>query len=71
MKYSFIADDVKLGKNVKIFSFANLYGCEVGDETKFGTFVEILKDYKIGCIRTISSRPWVIISHFSFIKISD
>lgn len=59
MKYSIIAADVKLGKNVKIFSFANLYGCEVGDETKIGTFVEIQKDSKIGSRCKISSHTFI------------
>ena len=59
MKYSLIADDVKLGKDVKIFSFCNLYGCEVGDETKVGTFVEIQKDSKIGSKCKISSHTFI------------
>ena len=42
--YSIISDDVKLGKDVKIYSFVNLYGCEIGDQTKIGTFVEIQKE---------------------------
>ena len=36
-----IAPDVKLGKNVKVYDFANLYGCEIGDNSTIGTFVEI------------------------------
>tara|TARA_B100000989_G_C19385210_1_gene403340 strand:+ start:127 stop:606 length:480 start_codon:yes stop_codon:yes gene_type:complete len=59
MKFSLIADDVKLGKNVKIFSFVNLYGCDVGDETKVGTFVEIQKDSKIGSRCKISSHTFI------------
>ena len=47
MKYSIIADDVKLGKDVKIFSFTNLYGCEVGNKTLIGSLVEIQKDSNI------------------------
>ena len=43
-----IASDVRLGANVKLSRFINLYGCEVGDETKIGTFVEIQKNAKIG-----------------------
>src|SRR4029453_1671098 len=43
-----IAPDVKVGKNVKFSKFINLYGCEVGDETKIGAFVEIQKNAKIG-----------------------
>ena len=50
MKFYTIADDVKLGKDVKIFSFVNLYGCEIGDNTKIGIFVEIQKNAKIGKI---------------------
>lgn len=40
--------DVILGKNVKIYDFVNLYGCEIGDETRIGTFTEIQKGVKIG-----------------------
>ncbi len=43
-----IAPDVKLGQDVKIYAFVNLYGCEIGDESKIGTFVEIQKGAKIG-----------------------
>jgi len=46
--YQRIASDVKLGRNVRIYGFVNLYGCEIGDETKIGTFVEIQKGAKIG-----------------------
>ncbi len=46
--YLCIAPDVKIGKNVKFSKFINLYGCEVGDETKIGAFVEIQKNAKIG-----------------------
>ena len=38
-----ITPDVKLGQNVTIYDFVNLYGCEIGDDTKIGTFVEIQK----------------------------
>ncbi|MFH1182159.1 MAG: acyltransferase [Candidatus Woesearchaeota archaeon] len=41
-------DDVKLGKDVKIYGFVNLYGCEIGDNTKIGSFVEIREGVKIG-----------------------
>jgi acyl-[acyl carrier protein]--UDP-N-acetylglucosamine O-acyltransferase len=37
MQYCVISDDVKLGKNVEIYSFVNLYGCEIGDNTRIGT----------------------------------
>jgi UDP-2-acetamido-3-amino-2,3-dideoxy-glucuronate N-acetyltransferase len=46
--YQRIAPDVKLGRDVQIWGFVNLYGCEIGDETKIGTFVEIQKGAKIG-----------------------
>jgi len=58
-KYQLIADDVKLGQNVKIYSFVNLYGCEVGDDTKIGTFVEIQRDVTIGRRCKISSHTFV------------
>ena len=43
-----VAEDVKLGKNVVIFEFTNLYGCAIGDESRIGAFVEITKDAVIG-----------------------
>ena len=43
-----IAADVRLGKDVTIFEFVNLYGCEIGDETRIGTFVEIQRGAKVG-----------------------
>ncbi len=57
--YLAIAPDVKLGKDVKLARFINLYGCEVGDETKIGTFVEIQKNAKIGCRCKISSHTFI------------
>ena len=54
-----IAPDVKLGRDVKIFAFVNLYGCEIGDETKIGTFVEIQKGAKIGARCKISSHTFI------------
>ncbi len=54
-----IAPDVKLGKDVRIFGFTNLYGCEVGDESKVGTFVEIQKGAKIGKRCKISSHTFI------------
>lgn len=59
MKYCVIAPDVKLGKNVKIFSFVNLYGCEIGDNTKIGTFVEIQKNAAVGKNCKISSHTFI------------
>jgi UDP-2-acetamido-3-amino-2,3-dideoxy-glucuronate N-acetyltransferase len=54
-----IAPDVKLGKKVKIYDFVNLYGCEIDDETKIGTFVEIQKGSKIGKNCKISSHTFI------------
>ena len=54
-----IAPDVKLGKDVKIYDFVNLYGCEIGDNTKVGTFVEIQKGAKIGQNCKISSHTFI------------
>jgi UDP-2-acetamido-3-amino-2,3-dideoxy-glucuronate N-acetyltransferase len=54
-----IAPDVKLGRNVRIFGFTNLYGCEVGDDTKIGTFVEVQKGAKIGRRCKISSHTFI------------
>ena len=54
-----IAADVKLGSNVQIYAFVNLYGCEIGDETKIGTFVEIQKGAKIGSRCKISSHTFI------------
>ncbi len=54
-----IARDVKLGKNVCIRDFTNLYGCEIGDDVKIGTFVEIQKGVKIGNRCKISSHAFI------------
>jgi len=54
-----IADNVKLGKEVKIYEFVNLYGCEIGDHTKIGTFVEVQKGVKIGKNCKISSHTFI------------
>ena len=54
-----IAPDVKLGKDVKIFGFANLYGCSIGDRTKVGCFVEIQKNAFIGADCKISSHTFI------------
>ena len=54
-----IAPDVKLGRDVKIYDFVNLYGCEIGDNTKIGTFVEIQKGSKIGTNCKISSHTFI------------
>ena len=54
-----IAPDVKLGRDVRIFGFVNLYGCEIGDETKIGSFVEIQKNARIGARCKISSHSFI------------
>ena len=54
-----IAPDVKLGKAVKLAKFINLYGCQIGDETKIGTFVEIQKNASVGRRCKISSHTFV------------
>lgn len=54
-----IAPDVKLGKNVKLAQFVNLYGCEIGDDTKLGAFVEIQKNARVGARCKISSHTFV------------
>jgi UDP-2-acetamido-3-amino-2,3-dideoxy-glucuronate N-acetyltransferase len=59
MAFCRIAPDVKLGKNVKMSSFVNLYGCEIGDNTKIGTFVEIQKNAVIGRNCKISSHTFI------------
>lgn len=59
MKHSIISPDVKLGENVVIYDFVNLYGCEIGDETKIGTFVEIQKNAIIGRRCKISSHTFI------------
>lgn len=57
--YQRIAPDVKLGQRVKVFAFTNLYGCEVGDDSKIGTFVEIQKNAKIGKRCKVSSHTFI------------
>ena len=54
-----IAGDVKLGEDVKIYNFVNLYGCEIGSRTKIGAFVEIQKGAKIGTDCKISSHTFI------------
>lgn len=54
-----IAPDVKLGRNVRIHAFVNLYGCEIGDEVKIGTFVEIQKGARVGNRCKISSHTFI------------
>ncbi len=58
-EYCRIAPDVKLGANVKVYAFVNLYGCEVDDDSRVGTFVEIQKGAKIGKRVKISSHSFI------------
>ena len=58
-EYLSIAPSVKLGKGVKLSKFINLYGCEIGDETKIGAFVEIQKNSRIGRCCKISSHTFI------------
>ncbi len=59
MNYLCIADDVKLGKDVKLSKFINLYGCSIGDNTKIGAFVEIQKNAFVGSNCKISSHTFI------------
>jgi acetyltransferase-like isoleucine patch superfamily enzyme len=58
-EYVCIAPSVKLGKDVKLSKFINLYGCEIGDETKIGAFVEIQKNSRVGRCCKISSHTFI------------
>jgi acetyltransferase-like isoleucine patch superfamily enzyme len=57
--FNCVADDVKLGENVRLSKFINLYGCEIGDETKIGAFVEIQKNAKVGRRCKVSSHTFI------------
>src|SRR3954464_1805523 len=57
--YQRIADDVRLGQDVRIYAFVNLYGCSIGDRTKVGTFVEIQKGATVGADCKISSHTFI------------
>ena len=58
-EYCAVTPDVKLGKDVKLSKFINLYGCEIGDETKIGAFVEIQKNARVGRRCKISSHTFI------------
>src|SRR5271157_4477032 len=58
-EFACISNDVKLGRNVKLSKFINLYGCSVGDDTKIGAFVEVQKNARIGGNCKISSHSFV------------
>jgi acetyltransferase-like isoleucine patch superfamily enzyme len=70
-QYNCIAPDVKLGTGVKLSTFINLYGCQIGDETKIGAFVEIQKNASVGRRCKISSHTficeWVTIEDYVFV----
>ncbi len=57
--YQCISADVRLGRDVKLGKFINLYGCAIGDETKIGAFVEIQKNAAVGCRCKISSHTFI------------
>jgi len=59
MDFCRIAPDVKLGQDVKVFAFVNLYGCTIGDNSKIGTFVEIQKNAVIGKNVKVSSHTFI------------
>jgi len=59
VEFASIAADVKLGKDVKIYKFVNLYGCEIGDDTRIGAFVEVQKNARIGRHCKISSHTFI------------
>lgn len=58
-QYQCIADDVMLGRNVRISKFVNLYGCTIGDDTKIGAFVEVQKNARVGKRCKISSHTFI------------
>jgi UDP-2-acetamido-3-amino-2,3-dideoxy-glucuronate N-acetyltransferase len=59
MEFCRIAPDVRLGRNVSIHAFVNLYGCTIGDNTKIGTFVEIQKNAHVGNNVKVSSHTFI------------
>ena len=58
-QYNCISNDVKLGQNVRLSQFINLYGCQIGDDTKIGAFVEIQKNATVGDRCKISSHTFI------------
>jgi acetyltransferase-like isoleucine patch superfamily enzyme len=58
-EFSRITADVKLGENVRIYAFVNLYGCEIGDDSRVGAFVEIQKGARIGKRVKVSSHSFI------------
>ena len=58
-QFCVIAPDVKLGRNVVVYNFVNLYGCEIGDDSKIGSFVEIQKGARVGRNCKVSSHSFI------------
>lgn len=58
-QFCVIADDVRLGRDVAVYNFVNLYGCEIGDGTKIGSFVEIQKGARVGRNCKVSSHTFI------------
>lgn len=54
-----LADDVRLGRNVRLYGYSNLYGCEIGDDSSVGTFVEIQRDARIGKRVKVQSHSFI------------
>ncbi len=59
MKFIKVSDDVKLGRDVRLADFVNLYGCTIGDNTKIGTFVEIQKNATVGANCKVQSHTFI------------
>jgi acetyltransferase-like isoleucine patch superfamily enzyme len=59
VKYLSISEDVRLGKDVRLSKYINLYGCCIGDNTRIGAFVEIQKNAVVGCNCKISSHTFI------------
>ncbi len=58
-EFCVVAPDVRLGRDVQLYNFVNLYGCEIGDDTRIGTFVEIQRGVRVGARCKISSHTFI------------
>ncbi len=58
-EFCVVAPDVRLGRDVRLYNFVNLYGCEIGDDTRIGTFVEIQRGARVGARCKISSHTFI------------
>jgi acetyltransferase-like isoleucine patch superfamily enzyme len=58
-EFSRIANDVRLGRNVQIYGFVNLYGCKIGDDSRIGAFVEVQRGVTIGANVKVSSHTFI------------